>query len=740
MLYLWEDTDAPESEVKFGDHWVNGDVSLDEAVADTRVYIRRSLGRQKHKFSDRNRITIHGIWDASKYAKEYDRFYPKSKVDDHMRHVIGHHIHADVHRIDPYIAKCKILQELGKVGQPLISAGLSLSQYQSTEEVIRAFRSGNRTVMAELCARFGKTVFAGAVAKELGDVKIVIIASYVLSSFSSFESDWRSFDQFREFEHVDTAEEDYKQKINGYLKNNKKVIVYLSMCNGSKRDERINYLFKKRHKKMLVVDEADVGVHREKQVDALIQARKPRDLVLLMTGTNADRAVSKWKIDYYVGVTYFELTVSKYVQETYNSNYLKHFEHCLSRDRLVVEVECYQLNLQEVVKTSSTEWCKDESDLDLFPSWSKFAKNPMRAKGFWVRMLESMFLGKHSIDEVNVDHQTFHSGSKVSMMFLPASITNENLRHAANIASEALPSFLVIPLCGSEGVTNKRAEKVANDAIETAGWENKSVLFLSANLAQRSFSVPQISDLFLAYDSGDAGSTIQKMSRALTSYKSLRKADKVGRIWSMSFDPNRDDKLDFDVLKSAQNLKQKNPELSIKDALRMVLQSVDIFECTENGAILVDVDRYLEHMCSRKSLGRIMGKCAVLEFLSDEDIEILAQGNTKYSQLPKLEVVHTGKTKNAITAPTTKQNRPESERDKDAENARKTITMIVENIDVILHGTNSETIAEALEKANKDKKIQESIEIAMGVKHSVIQHLFDKNIINADLLELLHTP
>ena len=88
----------PEAEQKFGDHFSEAN-SLEDAFEETRKYIRGSLGRQKHKF-DEGRIVLHKMWDATEYAKRKGRFGKHQKIDDVIRPVIGHHVAADVHRIE----------------------------------------------------------------------------------------------------------------------------------------------------------------------------------------------------------------------------------------------------------------------------------------------------------------------------------------------------------------------------------------------------------------------------------------------------------------------------------------------------------------------------------------------------------------------------------------------------------------------------------------------------------------
>ena len=727
MIYMWEDTDSPEKETKFGDHSIVEVMTEAEAIEETRKYIRGSLGRSKHKY-DEGRIIIHGIWDASEYAKKVSRLYKHSKLDDYMRGVIGHWKgKGDFHNIDPLIAKARILKELAKVGQPLPVAGLSRAQCQSAEDVLDAFASGHTTIAAELCARFGKTIWSGAVAAELKNTNLVIVTSYVQTVFTSFENDLRSFEQFREFEHVDTKDNDYEEKINTHLRNGKKVIAYLSMCLGSKRQKRINYLFGKRANRLVLIDEADFGVHCAGQAGPLIKARKVQDKVIVMTGTNADRAVSEWPIDYYTGTTYPELVINKKSAKKYNTS-LKYFKHNIERDKLVVDVEFYQMNLIEIANAANTDWF-DEAE---FPSWSKFGAAPILADGFFARMLESVFLGKHNHNSAKLRRQTGKADQMVGMMFLPGSMRNEALEEAAKIATQALPGYEVVPLSGYNKTTNKNSEARARDAIERAERNGNSVLFLSTNIAQRSFSVPQITDLFLAYDGGDQAATIQKMSRALTPGK----LGKVGRIWSLSFDPNRDDTFDAVVLETAQNYQKTHNKSSLKDAMRDVLNTIDIFDCTNGGAVKIEIDEYLKQIHARKSISRVVGKIANFSLLRQEDIAALAKGNGEYFREARQEAAAKGKTRNKVPQKK-KKGAPKPATDSQMKKARETVVTIVENMDIIILGTRSTCLDDAFAVIESDQEMRSDVEAEFGVSFDVIAFLFESGAINEGFVELI---
>ena len=303
--YLWSEDDA---ECKFGQRWVKSGL---DPQKDCEKRVRESLGVRKDRFPE---IKARGVqvWDVSDFAVEVDMMDKKAKVDDHIRKQIGFRkgTTGEVHTIPQELMSLKVSKFLSEQGQELMSAGLSTDQYEQAEKVIAAYNNGSRTILSELCARFGKTIWSSVVATET-EQELVVVASYVKTVFTSFASDIVRFEQFKEYVHVDTGEADYQKKIRQAFKDGKKVFAYLSLCGGGKRQERIDFLFSLRKLRMLIVDEADFGAYREKQSLPLQSARKNSDFVLIMTGTNSDRAASTWNVDYMTAKTYPELLVSK---------------------------------------------------------------------------------------------------------------------------------------------------------------------------------------------------------------------------------------------------------------------------------------------------------------------------------------------------------------------------------------------------------------------------------------------
>lgn len=321
MAYIWSDSDNP-GECKFGDHWVDGDTTWDEACEETRLYVRGSISRQKHKFDD-GRIRVHHFWDVSEYASRMGKFYKNAKIDNVIRDCIGFHIGSgDFHKISVNEAIIRVNRELARYDGNLPEVGLTTLQYQMLGEALWARKNGRTRILSELCARFGKTIWAGAVIVETG-APITVVASYVLTVFTSFNVDLSSYNQFKGLVHVEASDPNWLQKVKRAREDGYQVVIYLSMCGGgskrekaddeSKRDERIRTIYSAQigEPVLLIVDEADFGVHKENQAKPLQDAQRDGDWVILMTGTNADRAASGWKIDHHMSVTYPELLMMK---------------------------------------------------------------------------------------------------------------------------------------------------------------------------------------------------------------------------------------------------------------------------------------------------------------------------------------------------------------------------------------------------------------------------------------------
>lgn len=741
--YLWEEQDKP-GECKFGERFVKPG---QDPLLECERRIRDSLGVRKDIF-DTGGIRVVGIWDVSSYAQGAGKNRVNARVDDDLRAQIGFRkgTTGEVHTLSGDDMAARVNQLLSKLSQPLPTAHLSRPQVDELLETRRLFDDGHQVVLAELCARFGKTIWAGALSLEMG-TQLTIVATYVQTVTTSFMKDLTSFSQWRNHVHVDTKDPDYQERISQALAEGRPVFAYLSACQGDLREERVSWLQSQQVSKLLVVDEADFGVHQKGQVDALYPFRvDPQCRVLLMTGTNGDRAARHWNPTGMTSVTYPELLVAKRNTPERPGDPepvegLDHFRVDARRHRLYADVALYQADLGSAVNLAIQRDPDLRDELldekrDHLPSWSKTAANPIRAKGFLVAMLQAMFLGKGGLDDLNSDLQFDRTGPRVRMMFLPGSTRNRNMDAITEIAREALPNWQVVALYGNV-TSNRRAERVAKEAVERARQDGSSLLILSAGMAQRSFSVGEIEELYLAYDSGDIGATTQKLSRVLTPHEE----NKVGRVISLSFDPNRDDKFDAVMLETARNLARKAGS-DINASLKAVFSSVDLFRFSEDGAVDIDTDTYLREVLDQRRISRVIGATADLALLDEELMLAVATGNAEVIRLERQEAAAKGKTYRPAPPRDREPKDPDQERpditSKTIQRVREVITTIVENSDILLYGTGSDTVQSAIRAVQECEIMQRAVAQQFGLEFDLVAFLFESGVINTHLVDLMH--
>lgn len=734
ICYLWHERSKP-NECKFGQTLVKAEEDARDASWDR---IKESVGVRKDLCKpglngEEPEIQLFHYWDCTEYANKNGLFYKGARVDDHIRKNIGHRKgnSGEVHSLSPLEFKLRADKFFTDCNFPLPNVGLAAWQARGVENIIDAFRNGKQFILADLCARFGKTILIGASIIEM-NIPLTIVASYVLTSFSSFRNDFSGYEQFRNIVLVNTEDFAWNYQVNLALNEGKQVVVFMSLCKGIHRQPKIDFLFSEKVRRLVVIDEADYGAHKSGQAEPLKRAIKSNDMCIIMTGTNAARAVKHWDIDHLVSNVYPELVMEKNNPQKKYTTTLKNFLIDSERHDLVCDISFYQMNLKRLVeKTMKTEPDLFDGDTDNLPSWTKVAANPIKAKGFITAMMPAIFSGRGGFDELNIDIQTNSSNSKrVAMFWLPGSITNKNFEQACNYIQEALPNMKIIQLYGEE-TSNAKSERWIKEQIEKAQMENRGVLIVSARLGQRSFSVPDITEIYLAYDEGESGATIQKISRALTP----QIKGKIGRIVSLSFDPNRDNKFDSIILETAINYKNSRNIPSAPRALQDVLRTIDIFACAENGAVKIDRDTYLEQVIARNSIASVTGQAANLNHLNSEQIAALARGNFESFQLTKVEATMMGKTG-------LNNNEHHSEKNITAVNdkllakARKVIAGIIENIDVIILGTGKRNIMKALKKIMMSNIMSQEYFDETGVDINLVHELFVKEVINKNFVEL----
>ena len=413
---------------------------------------------------------------------------------------------------------------------------------------------------------------------------------------------------------------------------------------------------------------------------------------------------------------------------------LKFFKKDTNRDKVYASVEGYQLNLIPVVNKAK----QLHDNIDDLPSWSKFVANPVKGRGFYVTLLEGMFSGRHNLSGIDVELLIQSVGSdiserRVAMMFFPDNTKVENLIQIGKITENTLNGWSIIVLNGGTVINGGDCERKVDELIEST---NNNILIISAKMAQRSFSEELISEVYLSYDKGQDGANIQKMSRALTS----NSPNKIARIFSLSFNPNRDDKLDTIVFQAALNQVEKKGKSDIREELKRVYKSIDIFSCNTDGvAVKLEVDEFVKQALEKKGISRVMGKKSDITLLNKEQTQALLNGNVDYLRNEIKQSAEVGKTKDSEP-----KNKKLSKVEKpsliDIEKVREVVITIIEHSDVIMlaaKNKGAKNITEALQ-IFEDNKWTKVIEEEFGVKYEIVKYLYIMGIIKGEWINLLH--
>lgn len=613
---------------------------------------------------------------------------------------------------------------------------LTPSQYEMLEALLDRFDGGDRTIIAELCPRFGKTLWA-ICALLTSSERVLAVSAYWLSSLPSFRSDIAKFTQFSGVRYVDASDDNYAATVQDYLDQGLKVVVGVSLCGGSNRRD-----LKKEDlqpivditDKIIFVDEADYGawqINQRELVDFL-GAGDPK--LILATGTNAARAATGRQVDHHLCVTYFDMLLTKRNGCTYTPKRTLPFvvETDLS---MLPEVEFYQLAFPKII--DDTVMNKDN-----LPSWNKAFENPAKAKGFLRSCFGAVFNGDGVYDYMAMDH-VFGKQPTGVMIWLPEGGRKENVDKFSVMLQEWIPEWHVMPLHG-DATDNRRAEEEVKKAH---AWAIKTglngVVVVSMKMGARSFSIPEIDTTILAYDNGSAAQTAQKSSRVLT----RSHVGKIGRVLSLSLDPTREDKLDAPILETAQKVADKEG-IDIVAAVKVVLRTLNVYFMDDDHGqkMSINVDDYTKKVLSLNSLTKIVAKTAdIATVLQDPDmiaafLQVRAQDLGGLGKEKPENIVEKGK---KFLGGNGRVNPKASPTDDDERKLlslwmkiEKAIAALTSNMAVIAGMTPCVTIQDALMHMDSEPHFVEAFESEFGTTPSFVLDLLNAGIISSHLINL----
>lgn len=571
-----------------------------------------------------------------------------------------------------------ICEYLSNVQNGLNKKDLSLTIWQivALDLLITFLDKGKQKIIAELAARFGKTLVYLSLLNYI-DKKVMIVGSYYLTALSSFKKEIALYKDFADFKLLDLDDINFQESVNSYLLQGKKIVVVASLCGDKERNETVRNqnaeFVSKLNSKITVIDEADYGAHTDNCAPFVNKIGKGSPIILT-TGTNSERASDNHKIDAAFKITYLDMQMMALSNKMVLKNdILKNCKRAVEFEKNLVKVEFYRFDWSQFVPILS------DKNTDFNPSFSKCSEDVNKNTAFWTGLYQTM-IGISSDMDLN-DYSLFNclNGDPESVLQF-VNMSNVQLKKLEKIASSVLNQFYdVYAICGKD-VEGKNAEQLVKDKIILAKQKGKKVWIIASQMCQRSFSIHDINVVLLSYDGGDVGATTQKISRALTNGN----RDKTGYIISLSIDGNRDDKIAPMIMDAAQQVAE-HEGISLPDALRKVMKTSPIFQMGADGYVSkLLADEYAKELfSSSKGIRLAVNKESILAIDPDSEVfDILSQVETAPSTTKQIVEILKGKTFTIST-----QNRQLSKEQKDELHSfiQKNIFNILDNLAVTLH-------------------------------------------------------
>ena len=423
------------------------------------------------------------------------------------------------------------------------------------------------SIIANLCPRFGKTIWALSLFNEIHKTynnRVMLLPAYWLSVHSSFVSELTDYDDFLDIVQINVDAEDARERAIDAITAGQRILVPMSL-HGDLEE------WKAKHEWIAKIpnadvfsfaDEGDFGTHTENQVAKLDYIFKTEStpveghkfVRVYASGTNVQRlARCSPDIDGVIYTAYSEL-------EQTEPGIIRRKFFCTQVDNLKQEVETLDEKIQ--------------------PSWIKIWDRPLSNKAFVGKLLQSL-TGEDSLrPELNLSEMT---GETIDCFMLLVSANNKEMKQIYEIAEREIPEWHIKVLNG-DFTNNRDAEYETKREINEARIASKKGVVIIANqMGSRSYSIPEIQATVIAYDRGSVDATMQKVSRCLTPGNTYDGQVKThGHIVDLSFDPNRAENIERLILEEAIQI-QRSDEIDFTSAVRYVLTSVDLFKMNEFG-------------------------------------------------------------------------------------------------------------------------------------------------------------
>jgi len=309
--------------------------------------------------------------------------------------------------------------------------------------------------------------------------------------------------------------------------------------------------------------------------------------------------------------------------------------------------------------------------------WFKLLKDIKTSKNVLSNLIKGLF-GVHGVRLTYIMELMTKDAEKDVTMVFASTPDKKQQSLLVDLFREVLGPQYIVELINGDETSNREVEDQAKKTIAYAKESGKKVVFVSKDMASRSFSISEIDTVILMFDRGSYSTITQKVSRVLTpglTYKGMVKTH--GNIISLSLDPNREDVSPIDEYIVYESEKVQVNDLN--DGIQRVLKSMDIFTNNNGDIEPIEVDVYADRLINSSTLIKLGCETSKVDkiIVDSNLVDMLLGIEVPEAVKEKLMGIDSSKVKRTNDEPQTKE---EKEMGKKVEDIRMKIKKVLNNI------------------------------------------------------------
>ena len=600
-------------------------------------------------------------------------------------------------------------------------------------------KSTKKEFALELAPRFGKTLWALDLMLDLHKkgYKICLIPAYVLTAISSFEKEFYSFRNFPNKIIFVNKKKNYKEILDKKYK--KKLIVIPVSLHTPDYETKYNEISQiPTQEKISIIDEADFGCHRSNSQEYIKFLNC--GLNIFMTGTAIERVVNPLENvgNNIIRWSYTDMLMVKKGEHPIQKGMTKDkLQSSIDSVKNIINPRFFRLSLGGVVDKFNS--VPDQYKTD----WNKLLMDVDKSKGVLSQLIKALHGFYNGIETSLIDIDTSEFSPKNVTHVFGSFPNKQQMNKFVKLYSEVLgDGFFVLGINGDE-TSNREAEELAKKTIAKAKRQGKKVVFISKDMASRSFSVSEIDTVILMFDRGQYSSISQKIARVLTPGKTFDGEQKLyGNIISLSLDPNREDISPIDEYLVYESEKVKVDELS--DGIKRVLRSVNLFMNERDLLQPIEIDEYADKLINSTTLIKLgVESVKVDNVINDWELVKVLTGvevNQTTDSSDKLEGVDSSKVKRTDISDAKEKKETEKKEENLRQKLKEVLSNIVENIVEIseINNCESDNIITTLDMID-EKGYYEEVVFEVGLDCQTVKKIILTGALSEKLLNTIIT-